>query len=259
MKKNIDLPLVILAGGYGTRISEKTHLIPKPMIEIGNIPIIIHIMNYYNKFGVKNFIICAGYKSDIIKQYFYNHTFNHSNLEFDLNKKKISYLNKSKSEWKGKIVDTGIDTMTGGRLKKVSKYIKSQNFYMTYGDGLSNVNIKKLTNLHIKMGKIATVTAVKPESRFGFLKINKKKIVEKFEEKPINEDWINGGFFVLNKKIFSYIDNKQTVFEKKPLEKLAKNKQLIAFKHSGFWHPMDTMRDKNKLEKIWSSKKVPWV
>jgi len=257
---NIDkIPLVILAGGFGTRISEETTKIPKPMVEIGGIPIILHIMNYYSKFGVNEFIICAGYKANILKEYFYSLTYSQSDLEFNLKDKKISFLTKNKKQWKIKIIDTGINTMTGGRIKKILKYIKSENFFMTYGDGLSNVNINSLYKLHLKHKKIATVTAVKPTSRFGYLKINKYNLVKKFEEKPINDDWINGGFFILNKKIYKYIKNSKTIFEKEPLEFLSQKKQLIAFKHKGFWQPMDTLRDKKVLEKIWMSKTVPWL
>jgi glucose-1-phosphate cytidylyltransferase len=255
-----NIPLVILAGGFGTRISEETNLIPKPMIKIGNIPIILHIMNYYSKFGVNEFIICAGYKSSVIDKFFKNFTYNKSKLSFILKNTKLSNLERLSEKWKINIVNTGVHTMTGGRIKKIARFIKSENFFMTYGDGLSNVNLYSLARMHLYKKKIASVTAVKPLSRYGYLKINNQNnLVSKFLEKPIREDWINGGYFLLNKKVFKYISNSQTTFEKEPMEKLAKTGELIALKHHGFWQSMDTMRDKKYLDKIWKTKKIPWI
>jgi len=253
------MQLVILAGGYGTRISEETSDKPKPMIKIGEYPIIVHLMKYYSKFGVKDFIICLGYKGYQIKEYFYNYNRHINDLSLDFQNTSAEYLNSKNEKWNIKLIETGINTMTGGRLKRVEKYINQENFFLTYGDGLSNVNINKLKNFHLKNKKIATVTAVKLPSRFGYLKIRENSLVSKFSEKPNNnEDWINGGFFVFNKKIFKYLKNSKTILEREPLEYLSKNKNLIAFKHNKFWYAMDTLRDKKYLEKIWYSKIVPW-
>lgn len=220
---------VILAGGKGTRISEISKNIPKPMINLLGKPIILRIMEHYSKYGVKDFIIASGYKSKIIKNFF---------------KKKII------KDWKVNVVETGLNTMTGGRLKKLKNLLKNETFFMTYGDGLCDVNLRKLLKFHLKNKKIATITAVRPPARFGALKITKKKVVTYFKEKSsLDEGWINGGFFVLESKIFRFIKNDQTFFEKEPLQKLSKLKSLYAYKHYGFWQCMDTMRDKLILEK----------
>lgn len=220
---------VILAGGKGTRISELSKSIPKPMIKILGKPIILRIMEHYSKYGVKDFIIASGYKSKIIKNFF--------------NKKLIK-------DWKVNVVETGLNTMTGGRLKRLKNLLKNETFFMTYGDGLCDVNLRKLLKFHLKNKKIATITAVRPPARFGALKITKKKIVTYFKEKSsLDEGWINGGFFVLESKIFRFIKNDKTFFEKEPLQKLSKLKSLYAYKHYGFWQCMDTMRDKLILEK----------
>ncbi len=253
------MQLVILAGGYGTRISEETSDKPKPMIKIGEYPIIVHIMKYYSKYGVNDFIICLGYKGYQIKEYFYNYNRHVNDLSLNFQDSSAKYLNSRNEKWNIKLVETGINTMTGGRLKRVEKYINQENFFLTYGDGLSNVDINKLKNFHLKNKKIATVTAVKLPSRFGYLKIKNTGLVSRFSEKPNdNEDWINGGFFVFNKKVFKYLKNNKTILERDPLEKLSKKSNLVAFKHSGFWYAMDTLRDKKYLEKIWSSKNAPW-
>ena len=230
------MKLVILAGGLGTRLSEETQKIPKPMVKIGKLPIIQHIINYYEKFDVTEVIICAGYKKEIIKKYFAKH-------------KLI------------KVCDTGLKTQSGSRLLRIKKHLENdENFFMTYGDGLSNINIKKLMNFHIKNKKIATLSAVRPMPRFGHLTI-KKNLVAKFKEKDIlSEGWINGGFFVLNKNIFQYLDDKKNcIFEREPLVNLAKDKQLMAFKHNNFWHPMDTLRDKNYLNNLIIKRNAPWL
>ena len=220
---------VILAGGKGTRISELSKTLPKPMIKVLNKPIILRIMKHYSKFGFKDFIIAAGYKKKIIKNYF--------------SKKDIT------KEWNVKVIDTGLNTMTGGRVKRLEKYIKDQTFMLTYGDGLSSVNIKKLLKFHRKHKKIATLTAVRPPARFGAIKIKGKKISYFKEKSKLDEGWINGGFFVFEKKVFKFIKNDQTYLEKEPLQKISKKNQLYAYKHSGFWQCMDTLRDKEILEK----------
>ena len=244
-----SLKVVILAGGFGTRISEYTKTIPKPMIKINKLPILLHIMKIYISYGYTKFYIAAGYKKNIIEKYFKNFSKNGKEFQQILFKKKCSI----------NILNTGKKSMTGGRLKRVSKYIRSnENFMFTYGDGLSNVNLSKLEKFHLKNKRIATVTAVRPPARFGELTIN-RKIVTKFLEKPqVSKGWINGGFFVANKKIFRFIKNDKTILEKEPLERLAKKKSLIAFKHYGFWRCMDTKRDKDFLEKLSKNKKLEW-
>lgn len=255
---------IILCGGLGTRFSEETDLIPKPMIQIDNRPIIQHIMMIYSKYGYKHFLLSAGYKAEKIKEYFIN-------LENDLSKnvkidfkQKSNQISKKKSDldWVVEIIDTGIKTQTGARIKKLKKFlVNEENFFMTYGDGVANVNIKKLLNNHIKSKKVATMTIVRPKPRFGNLELGKNNTVKNFKEKnQLSEGWINGGFFVLNKKIFDYIDNNNlNIFEKDPLEKLCNDKQLNAFKHEGFWQPMDTLRDKRELESYNKLKLKPWL
>ncbi len=222
------MKVVILAGGFGTRISEYTKTIPKPMIQVNKKPILIHIMEHYAKFGFKDFIIALGYKGSVIKKYFKNNKFN----------------------WNISLVDTGLNTMTGGRIKRLKKYLNNNPFLMTYGDGLSNVNIKKLVDFHYKNKKLVTLTAVRPPARFGALKIN-GNLVKYFKEKSsMDEGWINGGFFVIEPKFINFIKNDKTFLEREPLEIVTKKKQLAAFKHKGFWQCMDTKRDKEKLEQI---------
>jgi glucose-1-phosphate cytidylyltransferase len=246
-----NMKIVILAGGFGTRLSELTDIIPKPMVTIGGIPIIEHIMNYYFQFGYKDFYIALGYKSEKIKEYFLNYPVLNSDFSINMSDGKITTINKVHHDWKVTLVDTGKDTMTGGRLKRMKKYIGEETFMMTYGDGLSNININELVKFHKKNNKIATISAVHPTARFGELEI-KNNIVEKFTEKSqLNTGWINGGFFIFESKIFDLINNDQTMLEREPLETLAKQEQLMAFKHEGFWHCMDTKRDKDLLEDIW--------
>jgi glucose-1-phosphate cytidylyltransferase len=227
------MKVVILAGGFGTRIAEYTKIIPKPMVEINKKPILIHIMEHYVKFGFDNFYIALGYKGNIIKKYF----------------------DKNKYKWNINLIDTGIKTMTGGRLKRLKKFIGNETFLMTYGDGISDVNIKKLIKFHKNNKKLVTLTAVRPPARFGAIKLigNKVKIFK--EKENTDEGWINGGFFVINPKFFKYIKNDNTFLEKEPLEKLSNERQLAAFKHNGFWQCMDTKRDKDKLEEILKSRK----
>jgi len=254
------MKIVILAGGFGTRISEESHLKPKPMIEIGNEPILIHLMKYYASYGFDDFIICLGYKGYIIKEYFNNLHLHHSDVSFDFsdNGKKVHFNSKT-YKWKVTLVDTGLNTMTGGRIKRIQTYITDETFMITYGDGLSNVNLDQLYKFHKEHNKKLTITAVNPDGRFGLLGI-KNDLIYSFHEKPKNEDgWVNGGFMVANKSVFDYIYDDSTIFERKPLETLAGEGQLSAYKHNGFWQPMDTLRDKQLLEKYLEDKKAPWI
>jgi len=250
---------IILAGGYGTRLAEYTRLIPKPMVEIGEYPILWHIMNWYSKFGYNEFIIALGYKASLIKEYFFNYFALNNDFEVDLKTGEVIFINKKSINWKVKLIDTGIDTMTGGRIKRLQKYIDNQTFMMTYGDGLSNINIKELIKFHKDHGKIATLSAVHPTARFGELKIDENFVVNSFKEKPqLDQGRINGGFFVLEPTIFEYIENDSTIFEKEPIERLVKNRQLSAFIHNGFWQSMDTIREHQVLENLWNTGKAPW-
>lgn len=250
---------VIFAGGFGTRLSEETILKPKPMIEVGNRPIIWHIMKIYSYYGINDFIVCCGYKGYIIKEYFSNYYMHMSDLTIDLHSGDINYYNCKAEPWKVTLIDTGLSTMTGGRLKRVKKYIGNETFMLTYGDGVANVAVDKLLGFHKNHNKIATVTAVQPSGRFGALSINDNSIVNTFMEKPDGDGaWINGGFFVLEPEIFDYIKDDNTIFEREPLEGLVKDNQLNAYKHKGFWKPMDTLRDKNELEELWKKGKAPW-
>lgn len=237
---------VFLAGGMGTRLSEETHKIPKPMIKIGKYPILFHIMKHYSDFNFNKFIICGGYKYNYIKNFF----FQNKNL-----------IKKKKFNWDVNIINTGLKTQTGARIKKIKKYLKDEKlFFMTYGDGVANVNIKKILQFHKKHKKIATLTAVRPLPRFGNITLNKNKVSSFSEKDRLKEGWINGGFFVLNKEVFDYIDNRENcIFEREPLQNLSKNGQLMAYKHEGFWHPMDTLRDKNYLNQLCKKKKLNWL
>ena len=249
---------VILAGGFGTRLSEETILKPKPLVEIGGMPILWHIMKIYSTHGINEFIICLGYKGYMIKEYFYNYTIHRSDLCVNLKENSYEILNNNNEPWKITLVDTGLNTMTGGRLKRVAKYLDDEDFCFTYGDGVSNVDITALVEQHKDLGKIATLTAVSPGGRFGALKIFDNNI-KSFDEKPEGgQGLINGGFFVLSPEVIDYIDGDSTVFEKEPLEKLANTDELMAFKHNGFWQCMDTVRDKQHLEELWSNENTPW-
>ena len=249
---------VILAGGYGTRISEETQTKPKPLVEIGGRPILWHIMKTYSHYGINDFIICCGYKGYKIKEYFTNYFLHNSDITVDLKNNHVNIHQNPSEPWKVTLVDTGLDTMTGGRLKKVEKYVGNETFCFTYGDGVSDVNISEVIKFHQKNKKSATVTSVQPPGRFGNLELN-DNLVSKFIEKPQGDGgWINGGFFVLEHDVFDYINDDITIWEKDSLEKLAQNNQLIAFKHNGFWQPLDTLRDKNNLEKLWISNKASW-
>jgi glucose-1-phosphate cytidylyltransferase len=252
------MKVVILAGGLGTRISEESLLKPKPMIEIGGKPILWHIMKIYSQHNITEFIVCCGYKGYIIKEYFANYFLHMSDVTFNMSTNEMQIHQHYAEPWKVTLVDTGEETMTGGRLKKIKNYVGFDDFCLTYGDGVGNVDITKLINFHLKHGKHATVTAVKPAGRFGALGIEGTKVVS-FTEKPNGDgSYINGGFFVLSPKIFELIDGDQIVLEREPIEKLTLNGQLEAFFHHGFWQPMDTMRDKTQLDELWSSGNAPW-
>tara|TARA_A100001015_G_C14950656_1_gene696589 strand:+ start:42 stop:818 length:777 start_codon:yes stop_codon:yes gene_type:complete len=253
---------VILAGGYGTRISEETSLKPKPMIEIGSKPILWHILKLYSNHGVNDFIVCCGYKGYQIKEYFANYYLHQSDVTFDMQKNnKITFHDERAEPWKVTLVDTGEDSMTGGRLKAVSKYLKNEDYFcMTYGDGLSDIDISKSIEFHKSHGKLATITAVHAPGRFGMLDINKSGAINSFVEKPKGDgSRINGGFFVLSPKVLDLIDSHKCVWEKEPLESLASENELIAYIHDGFWQPMDTLRDKIYLEQLYESNNAPWV
>lgn len=250
---------VILAGGLGTRISEETYARPKPMIEIGGKPILWHIMKIYSSYGVNDFIICCGYKGYLIKEYFANYFLHMSDVTFDMSKNGMEVHQRSAEPWRVTLIDTGEDTMTGGRLKRVSSYVKDEDaFCFTYGDGVGDVNIADLIAFHRSSKVKATLTATLPPGRFGALDFDGNK-VRSFKEKPKGDGaMINGGFFVLSPEVLKYIDDDSTIWERAPLETLADEGQLVAFQHGGFWQPMDTLRDKNYLEELWSSGKAPW-
>ena len=249
---------VILAGGLGTRISEETMVKPKPLIEIGGMPILWHIMKNYSVYGINEFVICCGYKGYMIKEYFANYFLHMSDVTFNIKNNEMEVHQKYAEPWKVTLVDTGMETMTGGRLKRIKNHLDDESFCFTYGDGLSNIKISELIDFHKKHKKLATLTAVKPPGRFGVLDL-KEDIVKKIVEKPEGDgSWINGGFFVLEPSVLDYITNDSTIWEKEPLEQLAKNKNLAAYRHQGFWQPLDTLRDKNQIEQLWSKGNAPW-
>jgi len=250
---------VILAGGLGTRISEESK--PKPMVEVGDKPILWHILKSYSHYGFNDFVICLGYKGYVIKEYFANYFLHHSDITFDFkNNNSIEVHNHSSEPWKITLVDTGHDTLTGGRLLRVKKFLeKEKSFMVTYGDGVSNVNLKKLIEFHESHQKTATLTAVQPSGRFGILETTPQNLVTAFTEKPQGDGaWINGGFFVFNQEIFKHLKDDQTILEKHALTDLAQQKQLMSYKHSDFWYAMDTQRDKLYLDELWKSNKAPW-
>lgn len=253
------MKVVILAGGLGTRISEESHLRPKPMIEVGGRPILWHIMKIYSSYGFNDFIICCGYKGYVIKEYFVNYFLHNSDITINIKNNKVEVHENGSEPWSVTVVDTGENTMTGGRVKRIQKYLKpDESFCLTYGDGVADLNIADLVKFHKAHGKMATVTATRPPGRFGQLHLE-DKMVTHFEEKPLGEGgYINGGFFVLNSDVLNFIPDDSTVWEKGPLENITKSGQLAAFLHDGFWQPMDTLRDKNYLESLWSEGKAPW-
>lgn len=241
----------------GTRISEESYLRPKPMIEIGGKPILWHIMKVYSTAGIQDFIICCGYRGYVIKSYFANYFLQNCDVTFDIAKNKMEVHQNDAEPWKVTLVDTGLETMTGGRLKRVREYLRGEDFHFTYGDGLANIDLKALVAHHSRKKVLATVTSVSPPGRFGALVTNGDRVTS-FKEKPEGSTRINGGFFVLSPRVVDYIAGDQTVWEGEPLERLAQEGQLAAYAHEGFWHPMDTLRDKNQLEAMWSSGKAPW-
>ena len=253
------MKVVILAGGFGTRLSEITETIPKPMVEIGAKPILWHIMKIYSHFGYNDFIICLGYKGYYIKEYFAHYFLHQSDVTFDFrNNSNMTVHTHHAEPWEVTLINTGLHSMTGGRIRRIKDYIEDKTFMLTYGDGLGDVNITELLDFHNSRGKYATVTAVQPSGRFGSLNLDSECNVSSFAEKPKGDGgWINGGFFVPEPEIFDYIDNDMTIWEKEPLEKLASDGQLLAYQHRGFWKAMDTLRDKTELEKYWSSGNAP--
>ena len=253
------MKLVILAGGFGTRLTEETILKPKPMVLIGGKPIIWHLMKYYNTFGINEFIICCGYKGNLIKKYFADYFLHMNDIQVDLKKNHIKILEKKTEDWVITIVDTGEKTMTGGRLKRVRQYLNEETFCFTYGDGLSDIDINELIKFHKDSKKLATVTAVQQRGRFGSLSLGTDNSVSSFQEKSLGEEsWVSGGYFVLEPAVIDLINDDQTVWEHEPLKSLVSNKELIAFKHRGFWQPMDTLREKNLLEELWTRNEAPW-
>jgi len=253
------MKVVILAGGLGTRISEETVVRPKPMVEIGGKPILWHIMKIYSHYGYNEFIVCLGFKGYMIKEYFSNYFLHMSDVTFDMKQNVMEVHERYVEPWKITLVDTGADTMTGGRIRRVTPYIGKETFMLTYGDGVSDIDVGHLVAYHKAHKKLATVTATQPSGRFGALDLGDAEQVLSFQEKPAGDgSWVNGGFFVLDHQVLDLLTQDSTVFEKEPLEKLAHDRQLIAFKHSGFWYAMDTLRDKNHLESLWQSGNAPW-
>lgn len=251
---------VIFAGGLGTRISEESDLRPKPMVEIGGRPIIWHIMKHYASHGVNDFVICVGYKGYMIKEYFFNYYRHTSDFRINLGTGDYEVLNSDSENWNVTFIDTGLETQTGGRLKRVQKFLGNETFCLTYGDGLSNIDVTKEIAFHKSHGRLATVAAVQPPGRFATLGFNANDEVDSFREKIEDEvGWINGGYFVLEPGIFKYLEDDQTIWERKPLQSIATDGQLAAFKHDGFWKPMDTLREKRELEEIWATGNAPWL
>ena len=249
---------VILAGGLGTRISEETAVRPKPMVEIGGKPILWHLMKVYSHHGINEFVVCLGYRGYMVKEYFANYFLHMSDVTFDLAENRMEVCHRHCEPWRVTLIDTGQSTQTGGRLRRVRDYVSDGTFCFTYGDGLANVNIGKLVEFHKEQGRLATVTAVQPPGRFGALDIDAQRIT-RFQEKPLGDGgWVNGGFFVLEPEAIDTVDSDATSWEKGPLEALAREGQLSAFRHRGFWQPMDTLRDKVKLEELWSGGEAPW-
>ena len=252
------MKVVILAGGLGTRLAEETVVKPKPMIEIGGKPILWHIMKIYSAHGINDFIVCLGYKGYIVKEYFANYFLHMSDVTFDMANNGVQIHQNSAEPWRVTLVDTGDDTMTGGRIKRIAPYLNGEDFCCTYGDGLADVDIARLIEFHRKHGKLATLTATQLPGRFGALNLSGHRI-ESFQEKPHGDGaWVNGGFFVLSPRVLDYIDGDRTVWEREPMERLARNGEMMSFPHNGFWQPMDTLREKNYLEELWESGKAPW-
>lgn len=253
------MKVLILAGGFGTRLSEETDIRPKPMAEIGGKPILWHIMKIYSSYGYNEFVILLGYQGYYIKEYFANYFLHQSDVTFELSSNQMTVHNNSSEPWKVTLLETGLHAMTGGRIKKAKEYINNETFFLTYGDGVADINIKELINFHRKHGKAVTVTAVQPEGKFGALEIDENNKVHSFMEKPRGDgSWINGGFFICEPKVLDYIDNDSTIFEREPMEKLAAEDEVYTFKHTGFWKCMDTLRDKIQLNELWDSNNAKW-
>jgi glucose-1-phosphate cytidylyltransferase len=253
------MKVVILAGGLGTRLSEETVLKPKPMVEIGGMPILWHIMKTYSKYGFNDFVVCLGYKGFVVKEYFANYFLHKSDVTINLKTNSVEVHDTQAEPWKITLVDTGDNSMTGGRIKRIQKHIGNETFMLTYGDGVADININTLVDFHKKNKKYCTVTAVQPSGRFGLLNINEENQVSSFFEKPKGDgSWINGGYFVCEPQIFDFIDGDDTIWEKSPMEKIATEGQMCAFKHQGFWRPMDTLKDKMDLNEMWNENKAPW-
>lgn len=252
------MKVAILAGGAGSRLAEETHLRPKPMVEIGDKPILWHIMRQYYHYGLKEFVIALGYKGDYIKNYMESYCKNHSNVKVNFQTQEIEYQNSNELDWTVELIETGLKTMTGGRIKRLRPFLGDDTFMLTWGDGVSNVDLHKLLEFHRSHGKLATVTAVRPPARYGYMEFDGDRVVQ-FAEKPqAKEGWINGAFFVLEPGVFDYIDGDEQMFEQEPMERLAQNNQLMAYKHNSFWQCMDTLREKHLLESLWNSGEAPW-
>jgi glucose-1-phosphate cytidylyltransferase len=257
--KNQDIPVVILAGGLGTRLAEETSVRPKPMVEIGGIPIAVHIMDWYSKFGFKNFIFATGYMSSYIKEYFVNFHLNDSDIDIDLGTGKVEILDRRTVDWHVKVIDTGLATNTGGRLLRLKKYLSHSDFMITYGDGVANVDLNLLSKVHVETKAVATITSVRPPARFGAIKFD-GHLIKSFHEKPnSSEGWINGGFMRSTPELFDYINDDSTILEHDIFPILAQEDKLATYKHGDFWHPMDTLRDKNLLEKMWQDGEMNWT
>ena len=254
------MKVLLLAGGFGTRLSEETDVKPKPMVEIGGKPILWHIMKIYSTYGFNEFVVLLGYKGYVIKEYFANYFLHQSDVTIDLKHNRMEVLNNSSEPWKVTLLDTGLNTMTGGRIKKAKKVVGNESFMLTYGDGIGNIDINKLLKFHKSHGKSMTMTSSQPDGRFGALNIDSNNKVLEFKEKPKGDgSWINAGYFVCEPDVFDYIDDgDDVVFEQKPLQNLAKDAKIYTYKHEGFWMPMDTLRDKNKLNEMWNQNKAPW-
>jgi len=252
------MQVVILAGGYGTRLSEETSARPKPMVEIGGKPMLWHIMSLYGSFGFNQFLVACGYRGEMIKEYFHNAVIHNSDYVIDMKDGSVDVINSPQVDWRIGVIDTGNDTQTGGRILRLRQWIKDEPFMVTYGDGLADLDITALAEFHRGHGRLATVTAVRPPARFGGLSLDGERVRE-FSEKPqTGEGWINGGFFVFEPGVFDYLDGDESLLERDPLEKLAADNQLMAFRHEGFWQPMDTLREKQLLESLWSRGQAPW-
>jgi glucose-1-phosphate cytidylyltransferase len=253
------MKILILAGGFGSRLSEETEIKPKPMVQIGDKPILWHLMKIYSYHGINDFVVLLGYKGYMIKEYFVNYFLHQSNVTINLANNSIEIHQTYAEPWVVTLVDTGLNTMTGGRIKRVKDFVGNETFMLTYGDGLGDINIRNLLKFHEKHGKAATITAVQPLGRFGALEIGEDGSVCEFREKPKGDgNWINGGFFVLEPSVFDYLEGDSTIFEQEPLERLSRDGELMAFPHLGFWQPMDTLRDKRFLEELWNSGRAPW-